>query len=79
MIMNFGPIIAGGVVLVGLVLIGVFKMYQIQADRRDYEKFKRDADLSLLDAGNEKNQNPLYVSPIVEVKMPEGYPREMQD
>ncbi|KAG7312158.1 hypothetical protein JYU34_001619 [Plutella xylostella] len=77
-ILSTGLVIMGCVIAIGIIMIIAVKVSQVYADRRAYAKFAAETERSMM-MMNQRQQNPLYKSPISEFKLPEDYPRNMND
>lgn len=77
-IMASGFVIVACVVAAGIIVIIGVKIAQVVSDRRAYAKFAAEAERSMLYM-NERQQNPLYISPISEFRLPDAYPRDKND
>ncbi|VVC94015.1 unnamed protein product [Leptidea sinapis] len=64
------------VILGGVVIILAVKSAQIVSDRRAYAKFLQEAEES---RKHMQELNPLYISPISEFRLPEGFARDKND
>ncbi|GBP40028.1 hypothetical protein EVAR_19156_1 [Eumeta japonica] len=76
-IMRSSLIIIALVVAIGIIFIIGVKIAQHYADKRAYAKFLAEAQQSM--ALNDKQENPLYISPISEFRLPESFPRDKQE
>lgn len=72
---SVGPYIIGATVLIGIVIVLIFKCYQIAGDRRAFAKFQKEAAESM---GQSNFESPLYISPIKEYKLPQPFREQVE-
>ncbi|XP_052756956.1 integrin beta-nu-like isoform X2 [Galleria mellonella] len=71
--MNVGLAVMTCVVVIGIIMILVYKCGQIVSDKRAYAKFVKEVEASKF---KENQLNPIYKSPISQFTLPEEYPRD---